>query len=99
MAGPVEAFLDRLHRQIEDFAEERKLERAFVEVELFDGSRYTVEGLDPQPGFGFVTIRPHKSEEDHEPDEVVVQVGAIKRVEISVAGEERAAFGFTIPSA
>ena len=53
--GPLDDLVDRIHRRIEQFAEEAGVEKAFVEVELVDGARYTVESLAPEPGYGFVT--------------------------------------------
>ncbi len=96
-AGPLDDLIDRIHRRIEQFAVEAGVERAFVEVELIDGVRYAVESLSPEPGYGFVTIRPHPGEDV--PTELIVQIGSIKRIELRAAGEERGQFGFSVPSA
>src|SRR5262249_31698738 len=95
-AGPLDDLIDRIHRRIEQFATEAGVEAAFVEVELADGVRYAVESLSPEPGYGFVTIRPHAG--DDVPGEVIVPVGSIKRIELSRAAEQRAALGFSVPS-
>ena len=96
-AGPLDDLIDRIHRRIESFAEEAGLERAFVEVELADGVRLAVESLSPEPGYGFVTIRPHPG--DDAPAEVIVPVGWIKRIELRRVAEERPQAGFSVPSA
>jgi hypothetical protein len=95
-AGPLDDLVERIHRRIEQFAEERGVEQAFVEVELADGARYAVESLAAEPGYGFVTIRPHAAEDV--PAEVIVPIGSIKRIELSGIAEERARLGFSVPS-
>jgi hypothetical protein len=95
-AGPLDKFVERIHRRIEQFAEDAKVEQAHVEVELTDGSHYNVETLSAEPGFGFVTLKLHSSNDV--PDEVIVPVGSIKRVELSRAAEERGRLGFSLPS-
>lgn len=111
MAGPLEAFVERLHRRIEEFAERRGWEQAWVEVEFVDGAVVTVHSISPEPGFGFVTVCPYPEDEarpwphgDGEeaavpPEELIVPVGYIKRITLGEAGEKPAAFGFSIPSA
>jgi hypothetical protein len=84
----------RIHRRIELFASEAGVERAYVEVELADGARYAVESLAAEPGYGFVTIRPHAG--DDVPGELIVPIGTIKRIELSAAAEERARLGFSV---
>ena len=95
-AGPIDDLIDRIHRRIAQFAEEAGVERAFVEVELVYGARFAVEGLTAEPGYGFITIRPHPS--DDGPAEVIVPIGAVKRLELSRSAEERARLGFSVPS-
>jgi len=46
-AGPLDDLVSRIHRQIEQYAEEAGVEKAYVEVELADGARYAVESLKP----------------------------------------------------
>jgi hypothetical protein len=89
-AGPLEEFVARLHRLIGSVAE-----KAYVEVELADGSRLAVEAIDAEPGFGFVTLRPHPTGEP--PEALVVPVGSLRRIEISGAPDEGAPLGFTLP--
>jgi hypothetical protein len=96
-AGPLDDLIERIHRRIEQFAAEAKVDRACVEVELADGVRYTVESLAAEPGYGFVTLRPHPSG-NGVPDEVIVPIGSIKRVELRKAVEERGRLGFSLPS-
>jgi len=55
-AGPLDDLVERLHRRIEQFAQEAKVEQACVEVELADGSRYCVETLAGEAGQAFVEI-------------------------------------------
>ena len=100
-SAPQDEFVARLHRQIERFAEDAGVERAFVEVELLDGSRYTVDSLSAEPGFGFVTIRPHPDPDDDfdVPEQLIVPVGTIRRIELARAEEQRARFGFSLPGA
>jgi hypothetical protein len=95
-AGPLDDLVERIHRRIAQIAKEADVEQAFVEIELTDGARYTVESLSADPGYGFVTIRPHPTEDA--PAEVILPVGAIRRIEISRAAEQRAQLGFSVPS-
>jgi hypothetical protein len=96
-AGPLDDLIERIHRRIEQFAGEADVERPFVEVELVDGVRYAVESLSPEPGYGFVTIRPHPGE--GMPAEVIVPIGSIRRIELSPAADERGRLGFSVPEA
>lgn len=99
-AGPLEEFVARLHRGIDAYAQEAGVAKAFVELELADGSRYCLDRVSPEPGFGFVTLRPHsRPDEDDVPDAIVVHVGAIRRIDLYRAEEQRAGFGFTLPGA
>ena len=89
-APPVEEFVAHLHRQIAGVSE-----HPHVEIELVDGSRFTVQSIVAEPGLGFVTLRPHP--EDERPEAVVVPLGSIRRIEISAASEPEAPFGFSLP--
>jgi hypothetical protein len=91
-AGPVDQFVERLQRQIREVAED-----AFVEVELADGSRFAVERIEADPGFGFVTLWPHADDDRETPAALVVPLGAIKRVEIDRMDDTKPPFGFTLP--
>jgi hypothetical protein len=68
-----------------------------VEIELADGARHLLDSLAASPGFGFLTIRQHKREDD-DPDEIVVPVGFIRRIELSHSTEQAPAFGFSLPT-
>jgi hypothetical protein len=97
-AGPLEEWVHRLHRRIDAFAHEAGVERAFVEVELVDGVRWPLDAIAPEPGFGFVTLRPQRDlDEDDVPEEVVVPVGSIKRIELRRAEDQRGRAGFAVP--
>jgi hypothetical protein len=96
--GPQDDFVERLHRQIERFAREHDVERVSVEVELEGGSRFPLDSISPEPGYGFVSLRPHPSDDPDVPDEVVVPIGSIRRIEFDDAEEHRRPFGFTLPT-
>ena len=81
-------FVERLHKHIARFAEECGGE-VQVEVELRDGSVLPLESILPEPGYGFVTLRPHASH----PEEIVIQVGAIARITLGPQ-ETHPPFGF-----
>ena len=94
-AGPLDELINRIHRRIEQFASESGVEQPAVEIELADGTRYAIESLSAEPGYGFVTLRPHTV--DNGPQEVIVPVGAIMRIELSRAVAERGHLGFSLP--
>src|SRR5215211_5595713 len=96
MAGPHEDFVARLHRQIDSFAREREIEKAYVEVELRDGSRFALDSISAEPGYGFITLSPQPAQDDV-PEQLVIPIGAIARIEFARAVEERARLGFSIP--
>jgi hypothetical protein len=94
--GPsAEDFIVRLQRQIARFAEAHGLAQAMLEVELRDGGTLVLDALDAEPGYGFVTLRPHPADGDV-PEELVVPLGTISRFRISSA-EEEPTFGFSLP--
>ena len=94
-AGPLDDLINRVHRRIEQFASESEVEQPAVEIELVGGTRYAIESLSAEPGYGFVTLRPHAV--DNGPQEVIVPVGAIMRIELSRAAEEHGQLGFSLP--
>lgn len=98
--APQDELVSAVHRRIERFAAEAGVERAFVQIELADGSRFALDTLSAEPGYGFVTLRPQRdaSEEDV-PEELIVPVAMIRRIELDRAEDERAGFGFTPPRA
>jgi hypothetical protein len=91
-AGPLDQFVDKVQRQVEAFAREHGLTSAAVEVELGGGAVYEVASISAEPGFGFLTLRPH----GEHPQELIVPVGALRRIEIGLA-EERSRLGFSLP--
>ena len=95
-AGPHEDLVDRIHRQVARFARERGIEQAVVELELRDGSRLELDAIQPEPGYGFVTIRPHPGDEDV-PSELIIPVGLIQRIELYAQQDKPSRFGFTPP--
>jgi hypothetical protein len=98
--APQDELVARVHRQIERFAADAGVERAFVQVELVDGSRFPLDAMTAEPGYGFVTLRPHRDGVDDEdvPEELIVPVGMIRRIELDRAEDERGRFGFSLPS-
>jgi hypothetical protein len=95
--GPHEAFVERLVRVIADFAETHGVKTPLVEVELGDGGRFVLDRLDPEPGFGMVTLHVH-AEQDDDVDALVVPLATIRRIELRKSPEHKlAAFGFSVP--
>jgi hypothetical protein len=95
---PHDEFVEHLLKAIANFAEATGVERPLVEVELADTSRFVLEHLDPEPGFGMVTLYV-ADERDDAPDALIVPVGSIRRFELRSAPEKSDAFGFTVPPA
>jgi hypothetical protein len=92
--GPHEDLVNRIHRQVARFARERGIEQAVVELELRDGSRFALDAILPEPGYGFVTIRPHAGDDDI-PSELILPVGMIERIELYAARDKTSRLGFT----
>lgn len=96
--GPHEAFVERLHRAIAAFAESTGVQTPVVEIELADTSHFILDRIEPEPGFGMITIYVHGRDDD--PDALVIPVGSIRRIELRKSPEERVAhFGFSVPPA
>jgi hypothetical protein len=96
---PHEAFVGRILRVIATFAEETGVEKPLVEVELADTSRFVLERIDPEPGFGMITLYVTDARDDA-PDALIVPIGSLRRIELSKTPEERVQrFGFSIPPA
>jgi hypothetical protein len=89
----IEDFVDRVLKQVARFAEEQPDGEAQVEIELRDGSVIPLESIVPEPGFGFLTLRPHSRRKE----EIVVPIGAIFRLRFGPP-EEHPPFGFSKPS-
>jgi hypothetical protein len=97
-AGPVDQFVERLYRKIAEVAHDAGVERAYVEVELHGGSRFAVDSISAEPGFGFLTLHPHPDDEREELAAIVVPLAAIARIEIDRADEVQHPFGFVLPA-
>jgi hypothetical protein len=95
---PHEAFVERLHRSFASFAESAGVEKPVVEVELADASRFVLERIEPEPGFGMVTLYV-TDERDDTPDALIVPIGSLRRIELRTAPEKEESIGFTIPRA
>ena len=95
--GPLDQFVERLHRAIAEFARAEGIDEPAVEVELHDGALLTVKTISPEPGFGFVTITPHP-EDESEPQVLIVPLGSIQRITVGRPEPARARFGFSLPA-
>ena len=87
-------FVDRVHREIERYTRTHAAEKSEVEVELADGSQYTVASMTPEPGFGFFSFTPH-GDDGQEPRRVIVPIGYVRAIEVSAPDPERP-FGFVV---
>ena len=87
MAGPLEEFVKRILRRIDVFRDEHALEDVQVSIELIDGSLHRLKTLSSEPGFGFVSFRPHGTEE---PAEVIIPLGAVREIRIAPPETEQA---------
>ena len=91
----IDEFVRRVHQQIARFAETHGLAQALVEVELRDGARHVLDTIAAEPGYGFVTLRPHATNKD-EPQELIVPLASVAQIRISPA-EQEPQFGFALP--
>jgi len=96
MSGPLDELVIRIVRRIEEFRTEHELEQAGVSVELSDGSLHRLASLSAEPGFGFVTLCPHR--DAGEPEELIVPLGAIREIRIGAVTNEPQ-LGFSAPKA
>jgi hypothetical protein len=87
-------FVTRVQAQIASFAEEHGLAQAKVEVELRDGAVHVLDTISAEPGYGFVTLCPHRTGD--EPQELIVPLGSVVQIRISPA-EDEPQFGFALP--
>jgi hypothetical protein len=95
--GPHQEFVDRLYRTISTFAETRGVEKPIVELELADGSRFVVDRIEPEPGFGMVTVFVHPGRDADAPDALIVPIGSFKRIELRAGPDETgSSFGFAV---
>ena len=88
-----DALVERVLGQIERFAKELG-GQVQVEIELRDGSVIPLESILAEPGYGFITLRPHSRRRE----EIVVPVGAIARLQLGLS-EQHPPFGFSKPAA
>jgi hypothetical protein len=86
-------FVARIHRQIERYTSTHSADRSHVEVELGDGERLTLQSLSSEPGYGFLTL----TVQGDETLQLIVPVGAIRRISLGPADEDRKP-GFALPS-
>lgn len=70
--GPLEVFIDRLHRVIARFGEETGVQTPLVVVELADGSRFTFDRIEPEPGFGMVTVYVRADSDVDSPEAMII---------------------------
>ena len=77
-----------VHHAIADFVAEAGIERAWVLVELADGARYALEAILAEPGAGFVTLVPHR-EDDETPERLIVPQTSLRRIELARAEAQR----------
>jgi hypothetical protein len=94
-AGPLDQFVDRLHRRIEDYGRRKELDEVAVEIELVDGAVFAVRSISAEPGFGFITMCPHP-EADGEDEDVILPIGSIRRITLGRPEPARARFGFSV---
>ena len=83
-------FVGRVLRQIERYTSTHTAERSHVEVELWDGERLALKSISSEPGYGFLTLTVHEGEQ------VIVPVGALRRITLGPADEETKP-GFALP--
>ena len=97
---PHEVLVERLHNSIASFAEASGVEKPFVEVELADRSRFILDRIEPEPGFGMVTLYVTDARDDDAPDALIVPIGSLRRIELRKGPEEKLQrFGFSVPEA
>jgi hypothetical protein len=89
-----DALVERVLSQIERFAKELPGGEVQVEIELRDGSVIPLESILAEPGYGFITLRPHGRRKE----EIVIPVGAIARLQLGPP-EQHPPFGFSKPGA
>jgi hypothetical protein len=62
-----------------------------------DTGRFVLDRIEPEPGFGMITLYVQRVDED-EPDALVIPIGSIRRIELRKAAEERVGVGFSVPN-
>ncbi len=103
----VDEFIKRVHAQIQKFASECDCEQVEVDVLLHDGRRFRLHSLSPEPGFGWVTLRPFsdggdaedgesRADVEHLGERLMVPLQSIVRFALHHPEQERR-FGFVAP--
>jgi hypothetical protein len=87
-AGPLDEFVSRVTRMVGSFGQEEGLDQVEVRIELADGSRFLLASMTAEPGFGFFSFTPHRSEGE-EPRRVIVPIGVVKSIELSAPDPEQ----------
>ena len=87
-------FVTRIHAKIASFAAEHGLAQAKVEIELRDGAVHVLDKISAEPGYGFVTLCPHRTRNERE--ELIVPLASVVQIRISPA-EDEPQFGFALP--
>ena len=95
---PHDAFVERLHKAIASFAEAVGVEKPIVEIELADRSRFVLERIEPEPGFGMVTLYVTDARDDA-PDALIIPIGSLRRIELRSVPEKAESIGFSVPRA
>ncbi|MDQ2983710.1 MAG: hypothetical protein M3R70_07275 [Actinomycetota bacterium] len=95
--GPHEDLVGRIHRKVADFLASRPAGTAEVEVDLRSGATVMLESISPEPGYGFVTLRPLPDEQDGGGEEWIVPVSSIALIRLREADTEAERVGFALP--
>jgi len=85
----LDGFVERIHRQIEEYTATHTADRSHVEVELAGGERLMLQSLSSAPGYGFLTL-------SVEGEQLIVPIGSIRRITLGPADEDRKP-GFALP--
>ena len=72
------------------------VEKPVVEVELMDTVRFVLDRIEPEPGFGMITLYVQPVADD-DPEALVIPIGSIRRIELRKAAEQRVGVGFALP--
>jgi hypothetical protein len=105
-APSLEDFVEKIRHTVEQFATERGLDQAYMEVRLHDGTNFGVHSLRADPGYGFITLCPYPEDvadgrgadsgagDPLPPEELVVPVGSIARITLRGVPADEPGFGF-----
>jgi len=87
----------RIQQQARAFAEREGFAHVRVEVQLRDNATFVLDSLAAEPGYGFLTLRPHPDDE-REREELIVPVASVAAFRFASA-EKEPTFGFALPDA